>query len=158
MKQVSRAEIEQLTHGEHGQPHRIVGPHPDGDGVTIRSFKPLARTVTAVLANASILLLLVRSERLSWALGPVSAVGRTAFSNYILTSVACKVLFNWGPWKLYGQLEFYQWYLVVLAIWTANLVLSSLWLRVFAFGPLEWLWRSLTYWKRQPLFLRDIPA
>jgi len=37
-------------------------------------------------------------------------------------------------------------------------VLSSLWLRVFAFGPLEWLWRSLTYWKRQPLFLREIPA
>jgi uncharacterized protein len=114
--------------------------------------------VTAALANASVILLLVRSERLRWALGPVSAVGRTAFSNYILTSLTCKILFNWGPWKLYGQLEFYQWYIVVLAIWTANLVLSSLWLRVFAFGPLEWLWRSLTYWKRQPLFLREIPA
>ena len=53
MKQVSTAEIEQLIRGEHGQPHAILGPHPDGDGVTIRSFKPLARTVTAVLANGT---------------------------------------------------------------------------------------------------------
>ena len=53
MKQVSTAEIEQLTRGEHGQPHAILGPHPDGDGVTIRSFKPLAQTVTAVLADGT---------------------------------------------------------------------------------------------------------
>src|SRR4051795_11421082 len=53
MKKVSTAEIEQLTRGEHGQPHAILGPHPEGDGVTIRTFKPLARTVTAVLADGS---------------------------------------------------------------------------------------------------------
>lgn len=107
--------------------------------------------VGAVLANASVLLLLVRSGRLRWVFHPLSAVGRTAFSNYILTSLICKVVFSWGPWKLYGKLEFYQWYLFVAGIWTVNLIISPLWLRVFAFGPLEWLWRSLTYWKRQPL-------
>src|SRR4249919_170958 len=53
MKKASTAEIEQLTRGEHGQPHAILGPHPEGDGVTIRSFKPLARTVTAVLADGA---------------------------------------------------------------------------------------------------------
>jgi len=53
MKQVSTAEIEQLVRGEHGQPHAILGPHPDGGGVTIRSFKPLAKTVTAVLADGT---------------------------------------------------------------------------------------------------------
>jgi len=112
----------------------------------------------AALANTSVLLLLVRSGRLRRVFGPLSAVGRTAFSNYILTSLICKTVFSWGPWKLYGQLEFYQWYLVVLAIWTLNLTLSSLWLRVFAFGPLEWLWRSLTYWKRQPLLRIQIES
>jgi len=112
----------------------------------------------AALANTSVLLLLVRSGRLRRVFGPLSAVGRAAFSNYILTSLICKTVFSWGPWKLYGQLEFYQWYLVVLAIWTVNLTLSSLWLRVFAFGPLEWLWRSLTYWKRQPLFRIQIES
>ena len=53
MKQVSTAQIEQLTRGEHGQPHAILGPHPDGDGVTIRTFKPLAHAVTAVLADGT---------------------------------------------------------------------------------------------------------
>jgi uncharacterized protein len=112
----------------------------------------------ATLANASVILLLVRSGRLRWALRPLAAAGRTAFSNYILTSLLCRTIFSWGPWKLYGQLEFYQWYLVVLGIWGLNLVLSPLWLRVFAFGPLEWVWRSLTYWRRQPLLLREIAS
>jgi 1,4-alpha-glucan branching enzyme len=49
MKQVSRDEIEQLVRGEHGQPHAILGPHPDGDAVTLRVYKPLAQSVTAVV-------------------------------------------------------------------------------------------------------------
>ena len=53
MKQVPIAEIEQLTRGEHGQPHAILGPHPDGDGVTFRVYKPLARTVTVVTADGT---------------------------------------------------------------------------------------------------------
>ena len=43
--------------------------------------------------------------------------------------------------------------LLVLAIWSAQLVASPLWLRRFQFGPMEWLWRSLTYWKRPPLLM-----
>ena len=105
------------------------------------------------LANTSLLLLLIRSARLKTVFRPLAAVGRTAFSNYILTSIICQTVFSWGPWKLFGQLEFYQWYFVVAGVWTFNLVFSSLWLRFFAFGPLEWLWRSLTYWKRQPLWI-----
>jgi uncharacterized protein len=38
-------------------------------------------------------------------------------------------------------------------MWVVNLTFSTLWLRVFRFGPLEWCWRSLTYWKRQPMRL-----
>ena len=102
------------------------------------------------LANTSVLLLLLRRNWLASVTRPLAAVGRTAFSNYLLTTVLCQFLFAWGPWKLYGKLEFYQWYLVVAAVWTLNLTLSSAWLRFFAFGPLEWLWRSLTYWKLQP--------
>jgi uncharacterized protein len=105
------------------------------------------------LANTSFLLLLIRSGKLKAVFKPLSAVGRTAFSNYILTTILCQTIFSWGPWKLFGQLEFYQWYLVVAGVWTFNLVFSSIWLRFFAFGPLEWTWRSLTYWKRQPLLL-----
>jgi uncharacterized protein len=110
------------------------------------------------LANTSFLLLLLRSGKFKTVFLPLAAVGRTAFSNYILTSIICQTIFAWGPWKLFGQLEFYQWYVVVAGVWTFNLVFSSIWLRFFAFGPLEWLWRSLTYWKRQPLRIRQFTS
>ena len=53
MKQVPTSEIDQLTRGEHGQPHAILGPHPEGDAVTFRVFKPLARTVTVVTSDGT---------------------------------------------------------------------------------------------------------
>ena len=40
---------------------------------------------------------------------------------------------------------------VVVGVWVFQLVASSLWIDTFRFGPLEWVWRSLTYWKRQEL-------
>jgi uncharacterized protein len=70
----------------------------------------------------------------------------------------CNILFFWGPWKLYGLPEYYQLYYIVAGVWVVNLLWSALWLRRFQFGPAEWLWRSLTYWKIQPLFAPPAPA
>jgi uncharacterized protein len=81
----------------------------------------------------------------------LAAVGKTALSNYLLTSLLCQFLFVWGPWKLYGRLQYYQLNYVVLAIWALNLTISPLWLRHFEFGPCEWIWRSLTYLKPQAM-------
>src|SRR5436190_1190973 len=53
MKQAPTREIEQLTRGEYGQPHAILGPHPDGEDVTFRVYKPLARTVTVVTSDGA---------------------------------------------------------------------------------------------------------
>jgi uncharacterized protein len=48
---------------------------------------------------------------------------------------------------------------VVLGIWIFQLIASPAWLRHFRFGPLEWCWRSLTYWRRQPMRIeRPAPA
>jgi len=55
---------------------------------------------------------------------------------------------------MYGRWQRYQIYYVVLAIWVFQLIVSPVWLRYFRFGPLEWCWRSLTYWKKQPMRLR----
>jgi uncharacterized protein len=54
-----------------------------------------------------------------------------------------------GPWKLFGKLEYYQLMYVVFGVRAMNLIASSLWLRSFTYGPVEWLWRSLTYAKFQ---------
>lgn len=81
---------------------------------------------------------------------PRAAVGRTALSNYLLTSILCQTIFIWGPWKLFGKLEYYQLMCVVFGVWAFNLIASSLWLWKFLYGPFEWAWRSLTYAKVQP--------
>ena len=49
--------------------------------------------------------------------------------------------------------ERWQQVCVVIAVWGVQLTVSPLWLRYYRFGPLEWLWRSLSYWRLQP-FLR----
>jgi len=48
----------------------------------------------------------------------------------------------------------YQLYYIVGAIRMAQLIVSPIWLRYFRFGPLEWGWRPLTYWKRQPMRIK----
>jgi uncharacterized protein len=54
----------------------------------------------------------------------------------------------------YGRVERVDQVKIVLAVWIVQLVVSTLWLRVFRFGPFEWAWRSLSYGRVQP-FLRD---
>jgi hypothetical protein len=56
---------------------------------------------------------------------------------------------------LIGKLDRWQVYAIVPLIWTFNLVWSPWWLKRYHFGPLEWCWRSLTYWKRQPWRIRE---
>jgi uncharacterized protein len=105
--------------------------------------------VAVCFGHLAVLMMVVKAGWLRWMLDPLAAVGRMAFSNYVLHSVVCLALFSSLGW--FGQMERYQLYYVVAAIWVVNLVWSPVWLRWFRFGPLEWLWRSLTYWKRQPM-------
>jgi uncharacterized protein len=120
--------------------------------VTIWVYLPYcAQNCAGTLANASMLLFIAHKGWLQPVTRRLRAIGRTAFSNYILTSLLCQFVFAWGPWKLYGKLDYYQYLYVVFAVWVLNLFISPLWLRYFTFGPLEWAWRSLTYWHRPAL-------
>ena len=80
-----------------------------------------------------------------------SAVGKMAFTNYILMSLICSFLFYGHGLGLYGQVERTNQILLVLGIWIFIMIISPLWLKYFRFGPMEWLWRSLTYWRFQPM-------
>ncbi len=110
--------------------------------------------VSGALANAAIVLLVVRAGLMKALTRRVAAVGQMALSNYLLTSITCRFLFVWGPTHWYGYVEYYKLYYVVAGVWVVNLLWSPLWLSRFQFGPVEWLWRSLTYWHRQPMRLR----
>jgi uncharacterized protein len=81
----------------------------------------------------------------------IAAVGRAAFSNYLGTSIVMTGLFyGWGL-GLYAKLGRIELLLVVLAGWALMLWWAKPWLERFHYGPLEWAWRSLTYWRWEPL-------
>jgi uncharacterized protein len=108
----------------------------------------------AMLAgHLGVLLLMIKFGVLKPLQHGLAAVGQMALSNYLMQTVICTFLFfafTGGP-ALYSDLERYQLYYVVGAIWVAEIIWSVIWLRYYRFGPFEWLWRSLTYWKLQPM-------
>jgi uncharacterized protein len=74
-----------------------------------------------------------------------------ALTNYLLQTLICTFIFYGHGFGLFGQLERSQQILVVFGVWALQLIISPLWLSYFRFGPAEWVWRSLTYWKLQPM-------
>jgi uncharacterized protein len=105
-----------------------------------------------VMAHAAALILMFQSGFAKNLFSRLVAVGRMALSNYISHSLICTLFFFGYGLNFYGEFEFYQIYFVVLAIWIFQLIISPIWLKYFLFGPMEWLWRSLTYWKIQPMW------
>ncbi|MGB4771803.1 MAG: DUF418 domain-containing protein [Chitinophagaceae bacterium] len=109
--------------------------------------------VAVTCGHIGLIMLFVQSGVLPWLRKSLAAVGQMAFSNYITHSIICNFIFLGYGLSMYGKLQRHQLYYIVFGIWIFQLIVSPIWLRYFHYGPLEWVWRSLTYWKRQP-FLR----
>ncbi|MBY0506413.1 MAG: DUF418 domain-containing protein [Bryobacteraceae bacterium] len=102
------------------------------------------------------LVMMAAKAGLTWITAPLAAVGRTALSNYLLTSILMTLFFNGYGLGYFAKLERHQLYWVVAGMWVINLALSPLWLKYFRYGPAEWVWRSLTYWQKQPMRLTEV--
>jgi uncharacterized protein len=98
-----------------------------------------------------LVMLFCKSGMWIWLKASLAAVGRMALTNYLAHSVICGLFFTGAGFGLVGELQRYQLYYVVAGIWLIQLIVSPLWLRYYRFGPVEWLWRSLTYGARQPM-------
>jgi uncharacterized protein len=96
------------------------------------------------------IMLFSASDHLPALKAALAALGRTAFSNYILQTLICSAIFYGDGLGLFGAVSRVQQLLIVVAIWIVQLAAARWWLRHFSFGPFEWLWRSLTYWQRMP--------
>lgn len=81
----------------------------------------------------------------------LARVGQMALTNYLTQSILCGLLFTGAGLGLFGQFQRHELYYFVIAIWGLQLFWSPWWLTRFQFGPVEWLWRSLTYGRRQPM-------
>jgi uncharacterized protein len=99
----------------------------------------------------ALVLLICRTGAVATLCTVLASVGRMALTNYLAQSVLCGVIFyGWG-FGWHGELGYASQLMAVMAVWVLQLAWSPLWLRAFRFGPVEWLWRSLTYWQLQPM-------
>lgn len=87
----------------------------------------------------------------------LGAVGRTAFSCYILETLICTTVFYGHGLGLFGGVDRVGQLVTTVLVWAVLLMLAPWWLRRFQYGPLEWLWRTLTYGRLEPL-ARERPA
>ena len=111
-------------------------------------------SILTSLGWIGLLLTLRRSGALPSLFPRLSAVGRMAFSCYIFQTLISTLVFYGHGLGLFGRVDRLQQMMFTVVVWVILLVVAPLWLARFRYGPLEWLWRSLTYGHVEPLIRR----
>jgi uncharacterized protein len=118
----------------------------------------IAGTIGYVVGVPSLALFYVAAIVLLWqknawlrVLSVLAPVGRMALTNYLMQSVICVLLFYGYGFGLFGTFRATAATLTALAIFLFQIIFSTLWLKYFSHGPMEWIWRQLTYGRRLPL-------
>lgn len=125
----------------------IIGfAQPRSSGALQIGFEFLTLPIT--LGYASLAILLLKLDLFRKLLNPLARLGQMAFTNYLTQSIIMTTIFWSGRGLgLFGELDRVQLWMCVIAIWVLQLIWSPLWLARFKMGPLEWLWRRLSYGK-----------
>ena len=129
----------------------LIKPSPSLFFIIGRTFIRQVGTVSFTVFLMTVVVLLNRKDRWKKILKPLAAVGRMAFSNYVFQTVLCTTFFYAYGFGMFGKTGPVVNLLVVFIVWSIQVPLSVWWLRRFSFGPVEWLWRSLTYGRCQPM-------
>jgi uncharacterized protein len=117
---------------------------------------PLSR-VAVTLGHVAAINLLMKGRAGQALLAPFKAVGRTAFSLYLMQNfLGMWVLFSGFGLGLWGRFGWSGLATIALGVMAAQVVLANLWMRAFAVGPMEWAWRSLAYLKVLPFRNRPV--
>ena len=107
-------------------------------------------SLIVAFGHIGLVMLLVKTGALQRLMARFAAVGRMALTNYLMHSVILTTVFYGYGFGLYGSIPRFWQMGFVVAVIGLQVMLSPWWLSRYRFGPVEWLWRSLTYWKRQP--------
>ena len=108
-------------------------------------------SLLVALGHIGMVMLIVKTGYLRRLMQRFAAVGRMALTNYLMHSVILTTVFYGYGLGLYGQIPRFAQMGFVVAVVGLQLILSPWWLARYRFGPVEWLWRSITYWKLQPM-------
>ena len=110
-----------------------------------------AASLAMALAYAAGILLLLQRPAWPARLTPLAAAGRMALTNYLMQSLICGFIFHGYGLGLYDRLGPATGALITLGIYASQVLVSAWWLRHHRFGPVEWLWRAMTYGRSQPM-------
>lgn len=99
------------------------------------------------MGHVGLIMLFCKSGIFNWLKSALASVGKMAVTNYLMHSVICMIVFTGVGFSLFGKLQRYELLYVVFSIWIFQLILSPIWLQYFHYGPMEWLWRNLSYLK-----------
>jgi uncharacterized protein len=113
--------------------------------------------VAIAMGHIGTIMLFAKAPLLNWLKVRLAAVGQMALTNYIMHSIICMIVFTGVGFGLFGKLQRYELLYVVFSIWVFQLIVSPIWLKYFEFGPLEWLWRRLSY-LQTPAFKKAAPS
>lgn len=114
-------------------------------------FSLFDANVSLALAYAAGLLLWLHRPRTGGVTPFLAATGQMALTNYVMQSVVLGLIFYGYGLGLFGRLGSATVTLICLVLYATQLAISRVWLSRYRFGPLEWLWRSLSYGHRQPM-------
>lgn len=104
--------------------------------------------ISMTMGHIGLIMLFIKSGWLQFLQRSLAAVGQMALTNYISHTIICNIFFL--GFDYFGMLQRYELYFIVFSIWIFQLIVSPIWLKYYYFGPMEWVWRSLTYWRKQP--------
>jgi uncharacterized protein len=108
-------------------------------------------SLVVALGWVGAVMLLFKSTRLPSIKSRLESVGRTALTCYLLQTIICTTLFYGHGLGLFGRVNRVGQVFVVLAVWVFLLICAPIWQRRFHYGPFEWVWRCLSYWRVFPL-------
>lgn len=103
------------------------------------------------LGHIGVIGLVCQSIKMRFIINVLGSVGRLALTNYIMQTVISIFLFYGFGMALFNKLNGLQIVFTCLTVWAFQVTFSWCWLKYFRLGPLEWLWRSLIYGKRQAI-------
>ncbi|HSI76937.1 MAG TPA: DUF418 domain-containing protein [Lunatimonas sp.] len=111
--------------------------------------------ILIMMAHVALVMLLYQKGYFTRLMNGLRAVGQTAFTNYVMHTVICTLVFFGYGLNQYAEWEYFQLFYLVIGTWVFQMIVSPIWLKYFLFGPLEWCWRSLTYWRIQPFVRKN---
>ncbi len=110
-------------------------------------FLPFGR-LGMTLGNIGLLIFIFKMPIMSWFKQLMLPVGRMAFTNYLMQSIICTLIFSGFAFGMFNKLQRYELYYVAGSIWIFQIIFSHIWMHFFTIGPFEWLWRSATMGSR----------